>query len=73
MSIIDQIKEFFAGDPTKKTIKRYEERVNEINSFEKTIQILNDDELKSKTNEFKELLNQGKKLNDILPEAFAWV
>ena len=34
---------------------------------------LTDEELKNKTNEFKEQLDNGKTLDDILPEAFAVV
>ena len=52
MSIIDQIKDFFAGDPAKKTIQRYQDRVNEINKLEEAIQQLSDSDLAEKTNDF---------------------
>ena len=47
--------------------------VNKINGLEPEISKLSDDELKAKTNYFKDLLKEGKTLDDILPEAFAVV
>ena len=47
--------------------------VQKINSFEDVISELTDEELKAKTEYFKELLAEGQKLDDILPEAFAVV
>nr|MBA3954803.1 preprotein translocase subunit SecA [Candidatus Dependentiae bacterium] len=44
-----------------------------INSLEARIQILSDEQLAFKTNEFKEQIERGRTLNDILPEAFAVV
>lgn len=45
--------------------------VKQINSFEPSISALTDDQLKEKTNEFRQRLTQGETLDDILPEAFA--
>ncbi len=56
-----------------KSIKKLESIVDEINSFEAEIANLSDDDLKAKTSYFKNLLSQGKTLDDILPEAFAVV
>lgn len=47
--------------------------VGKINSLEKEIEKLSDEELKGKTAEFKARLKQGKTLDDLLPEAFASV
>ena len=44
-----------------------------MNGFEEEISSLSDDQLKAKTNEFREQLSAGKTLNDILPEAYAVV
>lgn len=41
--------------------------------MEPSIQVLSDDELRAKTVEFKERLEQGEMLDDLLPEAFAVV
>ena len=58
---------------SEKEVKRIMPLVNKINGLEPEISKLSDDELKAKTNYFKELLKEGKTLDDILPEAFAVV
>ena len=63
----------FFGDENKRLLKKYEPIVFLANSLESDISKLSNDELKSKTNYFRELLSQGKTLEDILPEAFATV
>ncbi|MFA7193516.1 MAG: preprotein translocase subunit SecA [Candidatus Paceibacterota bacterium] len=60
-------------DENEKMLKRYEARVPLINSFEENLQKLSDAELRSKTEEFKNRLQSGSTLDDILPEAFAVV
>ena len=45
--------------------------MEQINALEAAIEKLSDEELKAKTPELKELLKQGKSLDEILPEAFA--
>jgi len=47
--------------------------VEKINSLGPAIARHSDEELKNKTTEFKELLKNGKSLDEILPEAFAVV
>jgi len=47
--------------------------VQKINSLEPQIQKLSDQDLKSKTQEFKKRIKNGENLNKILPEAFACV
>ncbi|MBN1370043.1 MAG: preprotein translocase subunit SecA, partial [Dehalococcoidaceae bacterium] len=44
-----------------------------INQLEPDFNVLSDEELKAKTAEFKDRLEQGEKLDDLLPEAFAAV
>ena len=58
---------------SEKEVKRVMPIVQKINSFEDVISELTDEELKAKTEYFKELLEDGQKLDDILPEAFAVV
>ena len=58
---------------SEKEVKRIMPIVNKINSLEAEISKLSDDELKAKTAYFKDLLKEGKTLDDILPEAFAVV
>ena len=59
------------GTPSAKELKKIEPIVDEVMSLEDKYKALSDEELKNKTLEFKELLNEGKTLDDILPEAFA--
>lgn len=47
--------------------------VNQVNSYSDIYKKMSDDELKSKTQEFKSRLTNGETLDDILPEAFALV
>ena len=59
------------GTPSTKELKKIEPIVDEVMSLEDKYKALSDEDLKNKTLEFKELLNGGKTLDDILPEAFA--
>lgn len=61
------------GDEQQRKIKKLQKIVDEINALEPTISKLSDDELKQKTVYFKELLANGKNLDDIKVEAFAVV
>lgn len=61
------------GTYSEKEVKRIKPIVEKINSLEEEIQKLSDKELRAKTDEFKNRLNQGETLDDILPEAFAVV
>ncbi|MBF0360773.1 MAG: preprotein translocase subunit SecA [Oligoflexia bacterium] len=47
--------------------------LDKVNNFEKKMKSMSDDELKAQTIKFKELLKEGKKLDSLLPEAFATV
>lgn len=58
---------------SEKEVKRVMPIIAKINGLEEEISKLTDIELKNKTNEFKERLNKGESLEDILPEAFAVV
>ncbi|MDD5639401.1 MAG: preprotein translocase subunit SecA [Candidatus Pacebacteria bacterium] len=69
MSIVDLL----FGNANKKYIKKLEPTIKKINSLEEDYKKLSDDDLKNKTIIFKEQLNAGKSLDDILPEAFACV
>jgi preprotein translocase subunit SecA len=61
------------GTKNEREIKRYEHVVEKINSFEPSIESLDDSGLKEKTGEFRKKLEAGEELNAILPEAFAVV
>jgi len=61
------------GSKNDRTLKKLRNVVALVNGLEKEIEALSDEELKQKTFYFKEQLNAGKSLDDILPEAFAVV
>lgn len=54
-------------------LKKYKSLVKKVNKIEDSISRLNNKELQEKTNEFKEKLNKGCSLDDIMIEAFAVV
>ena len=61
------------GDANERYIKGLQPIVGKINSFEPALEKLQDDELRKKTDEFKQKLANGQKLDDIIPEVFALV
>ncbi len=68
------------GDPNTRKLKRYQPIVTDINLLEEDIAPLSDEELRSKTTNFRERLQkaggldkQTLLLDDLLPEAFAVV
>ena len=61
------------GSYSDREIKRIIPIVDKIESLDKPMQNLSDDELRGKTLEFKDRLSKGETLDDILPEAFAVV
>ena len=60
-------------DDNAREIKRLQRVVEDINGMEAEMAKLTDEELRGKTGEFKNLLEQGRTLDDILPQAFAVV
>ena len=60
-------------DSNTKILKKLEESVKRINDLEPEISKLSDEELRNKTFEFKNRLERGAKLDDLLIEAFATV
>ncbi|MBR1944304.1 MAG: preprotein translocase subunit SecA [Alphaproteobacteria bacterium] len=71
--MFDFVNKWFGGGFNARIIKQYQKIVDLINNYESKISILSDEDLAHKTIEFKELLANGKTLDDILPEAFAVV
>jgi preprotein translocase subunit SecA len=61
------------GDRHDKLIKNLGPIIEEIGSFESGLTALADTELKNKTIEFRQRLEKGESLDDILPEAYAVV
>lgn len=61
------------GDSQKRKLKKYEQLVQEINNLEGKISDLSDEDLRHKTSTFKNMLHDGKTVDDIKVEAFAVV
>ena len=61
------------GSKNERELKKIKPIVEKINAFEPQMQAMTDEELKAQTPLFKERLNNGESLDDILPEAFATV
>lgn len=61
------------GDPQAATVKRLRKRVKVINALAPKYEKMSDKQLREQTQEFKKQLEKGKKLDDILPDAFAVV
>ncbi len=69
MSILTKI----FGTHSEHEVKRIRGIVDKIESLRPSMQALDDEALRGKTQEFKNRLSQGETLDDILPEAYAAV
>src|SRR6266704_1588615 len=69
MSVLSKV----LGDPNAREVKRHLERVADISELEPLIEKLSDDELRAKTAELRQRLENGEALDDLLVEAFAVV
>ncbi len=61
------------GSRNERLLKKIRKTVDEINAFEDACVELSDQELQEKTSEFKQRLENGETLTDLLPEAFSVV
>ncbi|MDD1791986.1 preprotein translocase subunit SecA [Enterovibrio makurazakiensis] len=61
------------GSRNDRTLRRLRKVVNEINNLEPQFEALSDEDLKAKTAEYRQRIEQGESLDVILPEAFATV
>ncbi|MEF9921033.1 MAG: preprotein translocase subunit SecA [Erysipelotrichaceae bacterium] len=66
MSILEKL---FSGD--KRRVSELEKQAKEVDAYSSAMEALSDDELKAKTNEFKERYQNGETLDSLLNEAFA--
>lgn len=66
------VKKIF-GDTNERDVKRLMKTVDLINKMEPDFEVLTDEQLKGKTEEFRGRLEQGTSLDELLPEAFATV
>ena len=61
------------GSANDRQVKKYQPRVDAINALEPEYAALSDDQLRAKTQEFRDQLAAGRKLDDLLVPAFATV
>jgi preprotein translocase subunit SecA len=61
------------GSRNDRLLKTYRKTVERINALETQYETLSDDQLRAKTQEFKDRVAAGEELDAILPEAFAVV
>ena len=61
------------GTYSEREVKRVEPLADKVEALDAEYQKLSDEELRAKTAEFKERIEKGETLDDLLPEAFATV
>lgn len=61
------------GSRNDRLLKQYRRTVEQINALEAGLEKLSDEQLRAKTDEFRERLAKGEELDALLPEAFAVV
>ncbi|MCM3701090.1 preprotein translocase subunit SecA [Paenibacillus macerans] len=66
------VKKIF-GDTNERDVKRLMKTVDYINSLEPQFEALTDEQLQGKTAEFRERIENGATLEEVLPEAYATV
>ena len=69
MKIIDKV----FGTHSERELKRIYPIADKVEALEPAMAALSDEELRGKTKEYKERLNNGETLDDLLPEAYATV
>jgi len=61
------------GSRNDRLVKQYRKTTERINALESSLELLTDEQLRAKTQEFKDRVTAGQSLDDLLPEAFAVV
>jgi len=72
MNFLDIVGVIF-GSKQERDIKKIQPVLEKVKSYYEQIHLLSDEDLRKKTDEFRERLRSGETLDDILPEAFAVV
>jgi preprotein translocase subunit SecA len=70
---LDAVLKRIIGSKNERELRRLAPRVVAINALEPSVQSLTDDQLRDKTGEFRQRLEAGASLDDLLQEAFAVV
>ena len=61
------------GSRNQRLVKNMQKDVSKINAFEAEISALSDEQLRAKTDEFRDRIKNGEKIDELLSEAFAVV
>ena len=61
------------GSRNDRQLKQYRKTITKINALEPSLELLSDEQLKNKTQEFKDRVTKGESLDDLMVEAFAVV
>ena len=73
MAILASIAKRLFGSSNDRVLKQFQQPVRTINELEASFDALSDDELRGKTDEFRQRVAAGESLDKLLPEAFAAV
>lgn len=71
--MFDELLTKIFGSRNDRLIKQYMRKVDAVNKLEPAMEKLTDDELKAKTQEFRDRIAKGATTDELLPEAFAVV
>ncbi len=71
--MLSKLVKLFVGSRNDRNVKKKQALVKKVNTFAADYAKLSDAELKNKTEQFRDRLAKGEKLNDLIPEAFAVV
>jgi preprotein translocase subunit SecA len=71
--VLKSIKNFVLGEPSERTLRQYKDTVEAVGALEPQMKALSDEELRAKTDEFKQRIEDGALLEELMHEAFAVV
>ncbi len=71
--MLGKLVRFIFGSRNDRIVKKKKKLVKRINALAAEYQKLSDDDLRAKTQEFRDRLDRGEKLNNLIPDAFAAV
>jgi preprotein translocase subunit SecA len=72
-SMLGKLVKLFVGSRNDRNVNKKRALVKKVNSFTAEYEKLSDEALKAKSQEFRDRLKHGTKLDDLIPEAFAVV
>jgi preprotein translocase subunit SecA len=71
--MLNKLVKFVIGSRNDRLVKKKRALVKKVNALASTYEKLSDEALKAKTQEFRDRLAKGEKLDNLIPEAFATV